>query len=72
MHNRVDAAVGLTHGVLLRREGLLDEAEVAFRKALSLDPEEAAALSNLARLYRSEGRRDEARALLAQIKEKLE
>ena len=53
-------------GVVLRRVDRLDEAEVAYRRALEEDPESTSALQNLsALLLQVEGREDEGRRLLA-------
>lgn len=46
-----EAFVWSNLGILFKRNELLDEAEVAFRKALVIEPHNNTAASNLARLY---------------------
>ena len=54
-------------GSLYQRAGLADWAEAAWRHALFLDGREAAAMSNLERLYESQGRTAEAAGLRTRI-----
>jgi predicted O-linked N-acetylglucosamine transferase (SPINDLY family) len=50
VHSPQDAAAWNTHGVALRHLGRSAEAEEAFRRCLSLDPDTAPALGNLAQI----------------------
>ena len=64
---------GAVHGELLLRQGHPEAAEVLYRKALSIAQEQEAKLwelraaASLARLRRDQGRRAEARDLLAPV-----
>ncbi len=60
--DRPEARLNL--GTLFAEQGKLDRAEAELKTALALDPSFAAAAVNLADLYRSAGRENEAHALL--------
>ncbi len=54
-------------GYALRKQGKMDEAEVQYQTALSLDKEHKGALEYLGMLYVQTGRIDEAKGLLARL-----
>ena len=56
-------------GRAARALGLLDSAEEHFRRAMAIEPDEAAALLDLAGVLRTQGRRDEADALMNRARE---
>lgn len=60
-----DPSVLNSRGVLLAREGKIDEAIATFREALEQDPKRAATLINLANLLNQTGKIEEAAGLLA-------
>ncbi|RMH18743.1 MAG: tetratricopeptide repeat protein [Acidobacteria bacterium] len=55
-----EASSWVNYGVALRRDGQLEAAEAAYRKALEIDPRAGSAASNLASLLRLSGREAEA------------
>lgn len=65
--DRKFASAWVNLGILHRREGYLDYAEVAYREALVLDRGNLLAMSNLANLYLEEGREDEAQQYLRRV-----
>ena len=56
-------------GRAARALGQLDSAEEHFRRAMAIEPDEAAALLDLAGVLRTQGRRDEADALMNRARE---
>lgn len=68
-----DWAVGWVNlGVTLSRLGRIDEAFLAYRRALDIDPGNASALNNMSILYRNLGRTAEARVALRAAVEQTE
>lgn len=59
-------------GVVLRRLRQFDEAERSYLQALTVEKDDPTALSNLAGLYLSEGRTNEAAPLLVRVNEHLQ
>ena len=59
----------LLMGRAARALGQLGSAEGHFRRAMALDPDEAAALLDLAAVLRAQGRRDESDALMSRARE---
>ena len=72
-NRHLDPELHRTRGDILLHQGAVDQAESCFRRALEIAGEQDAksselrAATSLARLFRDEERRDEARALLAPV-----
>lgn len=56
-----------TLGIVYSRHGYMPQAEVAFRRALEIDPAHTRAMSNLADLYLRQGRESEAGELMKSL-----
>ena len=67
-----DAGIWANYGVVMKNAGLFDEAEQAYRNALALDPELPAIKANLASLYLTYNRLDDAEPLCLELTRTLE
>lgn len=67
-----DAGIWANYGVVMKNAGLFDEAEQAYRNALALDPGLPAIKANLASLYLTYNRLDDAEPLCLELTRVLE
>lgn len=69
LEDRSFASAWVSLGILHRREGYGDYAELAYKQALELDRNNLVAMSNLADLYEEQGRDREAQHYLSRVRE---
>lgn len=69
LEDRSFASPWVSLGILHRREGYPEHAEVAYREALKLDRNNPVAMSNLADLYEAQGKSEEAQHYLSRVRE---